>query len=149
MLQERTLVDLKWNEPGMAVSGTLVSIRKTDFEGKPGLAYTVLAEDGRVVRFFGSLEINHLIFPADIGHFVSVRFVEEERISPDKTRKHFRVRVSKDRMPVAASATRDPERLENHTNPTPVPAMVAGDAQMVVTLPGDVQMVITDDDIPF
>jgi|GEM_PF-5853393 len=126
MLRERVLVDVKWDKPGTEVCGTLAAVRKTDFEGKPGLAYKVLDAHGQIVRFFGTTEINSKLLPSDIGCRVRVQFRETKDIGGGRDQKLFFIAVDSDAAGVEPEAPRPANRK-----------------------PEQPALEITDDDIPF
>ena len=144
MLIERVLNEVKWDQVGTEAAGRLVAIRKTEFEGKPGLAYTLIASDGRVVRFFGTMEINSKIFPTDIGSIVLIQLVEIEQLAGGRTQKHMKILVDGPQRLVSNGQTPEPKRqCSDEITVAPLPA--ASGIQFAEAR----QLEITDDDIPF
>ena len=129
-LIERTVTDVKWDKPGVAVKGHLIQMRQVEFEGKRNIGYTVINRSG-IFRFFGTAELNAKLFPADLGAMIQVEMTAEEDRGNSRTLKHFRVCTDPDDR-IAPAAVLGSSQRPPANGPQPDPGLE-----------------ITDDDIPF
>lgn len=94
--QKRELIDLKWDKVGQGVGGWLTRMERAAFDGKPNVLYNVTNQAGAITRFFGTIEINDKLTPADLGATVLITFTGEKPLSGGRTRKVFEVMVDSD-----------------------------------------------------
>ncbi len=109
---ERKLEVVTWDEKGKKVAGRLKGIVKLKFnDGGVGLRYNVRQNDGTMIEFLGSSNINSKLAQSDIGCNIHVEYVGEDTsrtMSDGKNRpKLFKVMVdeSSREQTVAADGT--------------------------------------------
>jgi hypothetical protein len=90
---------------GEVVEGTLIGIERIKVNEKMAVRYTV-EDDGELVSFLGTYQLNVKIRPDDRGHKLIVRCVGEDTMVKrgENCMKVFEVQVSKERVRASASA---------------------------------------------
>jgi hypothetical protein len=75
-LVERTGTEIfRFDAPGDYLRGRLITIETADIGGKPTLRYIVQdEEDGRIVGFLGTVDLNKKIRPSDVGKVLEIRY---------------------------------------------------------------------------
>ena len=83
---------------GEAVEGVLVTIEHCTVKDNPAIRYTVREDDGNLVCFLGTYQLNVKLRPSDCGHYISVRCEGEDTMirRGDNNMKIFKVLVSED-----------------------------------------------------
>lgn len=94
--QKRELVDVKWESMGQSVAGWLTRMEHVAYQGKRNLLYHVTDQQSRVIRFYGTSEINDKLAPSDLGAAVMITFVQERPMSGGRAMKLFDVLVDAD-----------------------------------------------------
>lgn len=83
---------------GDVVEGILAGVERRTVKEKLGIRYSVLQNDGVLVCFWGTYQLNEKLRPADRGHYVSIRCEGEDTMVKrgDNCMKVFKVLVSKE-----------------------------------------------------
>ena len=81
---------------GDVCEGLLVSVERKTVKEKLGVQYVVQQNDGVLVCFWGTHQLNMKLRPSDRGHFVSIRCEGEDTMVKrgDNCMKVFKVLVS-------------------------------------------------------
>jgi hypothetical protein len=83
---------------GEIVEGVLMGVQPIQIKDKRGLRYIVQEDNGELVSFLGTWQINTKLRPADLGHRVSVKCIGTDTMVQrgDNCMKVFEIKVSKE-----------------------------------------------------
>jgi hypothetical protein len=96
---------------GEVVEGILLSVQPISIQNKPATRYIVSDENGEMVSFLGTYQLNEKLRPADRGHKIIVR-CEGEDVNVkrgDNCMKVFDVKVSRELVTKIAPSSINPE----------------------------------------
>jgi hypothetical protein len=85
---------------GEMIEGTLLARDRVQVKGQAGVRYTVKLDNGTLVAFLGTYQLNTKLRLDDLMHRVEIRSIGEDVMVKrgDNCMKVFEVKVSKDRV---------------------------------------------------
>jgi hypothetical protein len=91
---------------GEVIEGTLLKVEPVLIKDKRATRYTVQIDDGSLISFLGTWQINSKLRPDDRGHRISVHCIGEDTMVKrgENCMKIFEVQVSKKRVDASNSA---------------------------------------------
>tara|TARA_Y100000310_G_C20701625_1_gene830500 strand:+ start:317 stop:661 length:345 start_codon:yes stop_codon:yes gene_type:complete len=84
---------VKFESEGDLVEGTLVGSRVMEFSDGDAMRYTLKEDDGSLIVFFGSTIIDGLMESVDVGTYVRVTFIGEDKTTAGRPVKLYDIEV--------------------------------------------------------